>query len=190
MRTLGGTLTSQSDKHTAAEGPVAADVPVTTDTTALLAAEQLVAQVRAARIQPRPFTGFVELAYVLLDVEIDGVRCILLETPPHRQVPPALSPRELEITRMVAKGLPNKSIAKVLQISTWTVSSHLRRVFAKLAVNSRAEMVARLLEEGYLPPPPRFDWDHTIHRAEVPHHLPRTQRAADLRTLGAAEQSR
>lgn len=48
---------------------------------------------------------------------------------------------------MVAKGLPNKTIAKVLQISEWTVSSHLRRVFGKLGVTSRTEMIGRLLEE-------------------------------------------
>jgi DNA-binding CsgD family transcriptional regulator len=59
-----------------------------------------------------------------------------------------LSPREQEIARMVAKGYPNKMIAAVLEISTWTVSSHLRRIFAKFGVASRAAMVARLLEES------------------------------------------
>jgi len=49
---------------------------------------------------------------------------------------------------MVAKGYPNKTIAAVLDISVWTVSSHLRRIFAKYGVASRAAMVARLLEES------------------------------------------
>lgn len=82
---------------------------------------------------------------VILDVEVDGVRCLLLRVP-EGQVP--LSPRELEIARMVAKGYPNKTIASVLDISSWTVASHLRRVFSKLGVCSRAAMVARLLEDG------------------------------------------
>jgi DNA-binding CsgD family transcriptional regulator len=59
-----------------------------------------------------------------------------------------LSPREVEIARMVAKGYPNKTIAAVLDISPWTVCTYLRRIFAKFGVGSRAAMVARLLEEG------------------------------------------
>ena len=58
---------------------------------------------------------------------------------------PALSPREQEIARMVAKGYPNKAIAAVLEISEWTVGSHLRRIFAKLQVTSRAAMVTQCL---------------------------------------------
>jgi DNA-binding CsgD family transcriptional regulator len=61
-----------------------------------------------------------------------------------------LSPREQEIVRMVAKGHPNKVIADVLNISSWTVCTHLRRIFAKLGVGSRAAMVARMLEIGAL----------------------------------------
>ena len=63
-----------------------------------------------------------------------------------------LTPREHEITRLVAKGLPNKTIAGVLDMSPWTVATHLRRVFAKLGVNSRAAMVARLFELRYSRP--------------------------------------
>jgi DNA-binding CsgD family transcriptional regulator len=85
---------------------------------------------------------------VILDVQVDGVRCLLLRVHEAR-VP--LSPRETEIARMVAKGYPNKTIASVLDISSWTVASHLRRVFSKLDVSSRAAMVARLLEDGLLP---------------------------------------
>jgi Bacterial regulatory proteins, luxR family len=49
---------------------------------------------------------------------------------------------------MVAKGYANKSIASILDISSWTVSSHLRRIYTKLGVTSRAAMVARLLDDG------------------------------------------
>lgn len=88
---------------------------------------------------------------MILDIEVDGFRCVLIQRPPRSLLMPppvALSPREQEIARMVAKGYPNKTIAAVLDISVWTVSSHLRRIFAKYGVASRAAMVARLLEES------------------------------------------
>ena len=84
---------------------------------------------------------------VLFDIQIDDSRYILTRLYPQTsQVQVNLSPREQEIVRLVAKGHPNKIIATVLEISPWTVSTHLRRVFAKLGGCSRAEMVARILE--------------------------------------------
>ncbi len=61
-----------------------------------------------------------------------------------------LSPREREVVRLVAKGLPNKTIACALKISAWTVATYMRRIFTKLEVNSRAEMVAKALKQGLL----------------------------------------
>jgi DNA-binding CsgD family transcriptional regulator len=52
-----------------------------------------------------------------------------------------LSPREREIARLLARGLANKAIAQELGISAFTVSSHLRRLFAKLDVGTRAGAV-------------------------------------------------
>jgi DNA-binding CsgD family transcriptional regulator len=54
-----------------------------------------------------------------------------------------LTPRELEIVQWIAQGHSNKQVAHQLQISEWTVSTHLRRIFAKLSVDSRAAMVHR-----------------------------------------------
>jgi DNA-binding CsgD family transcriptional regulator len=84
---------------------------------------------------------------ILIDTEVDGARYLLVRLPEPRRFPISLSPREQEIVRMVAKGYPNKTIAGVLNISLWTVCTHLRRTFAKLGVTSRAAMVARLMEE-------------------------------------------
>jgi DNA-binding CsgD family transcriptional regulator len=93
---------------------------------------------------------------VILDVEVGGVRCVLSRRPAEDgRAEGGLSPREREIARMVAKGYPNKVIARVLEISSWTVSTHLRRIFAKLNVSTRASMVAQLLEEGKLGEAPR-----------------------------------
>ncbi|MFN7678568.1 MAG: response regulator transcription factor [Cyanobacteriota bacterium] len=52
-----------------------------------------------------------------------------------------LTARELEIVQLVADGNSNKLISKHLQISEWTVGSHLRRIFLKLGVDTRAQMV-------------------------------------------------
>jgi DNA-binding CsgD family transcriptional regulator len=51
-----------------------------------------------------------------------------------------LSPREIEISRLVSRGLPNKAIARVLDLSPWTISAHLKRIFAKVGVSSRTEL--------------------------------------------------
>jgi DNA-binding CsgD family transcriptional regulator len=89
---------------------------------------------------------------VLVDIEVDGCRYLLIRMAPPGHGPIRLSPREQEIVRMVAKGHPNKVIADVLNISSWTVCTHLRRIFAKLGVGSRAAMVAQLLQVGVIAP--------------------------------------
>jgi len=92
--------------------------------------------------------------HVLMDLESDGIRCVLIRTGAARDVQ-LLSPREQEIARMIARGLPNKTIAAVLEISTWTVGTYLRRMFAKLHVSSRAALVAQLMQEPQEPIRPR-----------------------------------
>lgn len=59
-----------------------------------------------------------------------------------------LSPRQQQIAALIIQGLPTKSVAYTLQISPWTVATYLRRLYVRLGVHSRAELVARLFEEG------------------------------------------
>jgi DNA-binding CsgD family transcriptional regulator len=87
---------------------------------------------------------------VLFDVEFDGMRCLIVREPKTTEARVSCTPREREIARMVAKGYPNKTIAAVLEISSWTVGTHLRHMFAKLGVPSRAAMVARMIEAGLI----------------------------------------
>jgi DNA-binding CsgD family transcriptional regulator len=54
-----------------------------------------------------------------------------------------LSARELQIATLVALGCPNKQVADKLHISEWTVATYLRRIFAKLGVDTRAAMTYR-----------------------------------------------
>ncbi len=55
-----------------------------------------------------------------------------------------LTPRELEIAELVAQGLTNAEIGEKLWISQNSVKQALKRMFRKLGVSARAEMVARL----------------------------------------------
>jgi DNA-binding CsgD family transcriptional regulator len=108
----------------------------------------------AARLVDMP-PAEINLAEIMLELEIDGVPYRLIRVrsraaPLDDRSSISLSPREREIVRLVAKGLPNKSIADVLDISLWTVATHLRRVFAKLGVGTRAEMIARVIGDGLL----------------------------------------
>ncbi|WP_244237625.1 response regulator transcription factor [Corallococcus llansteffanensis] len=54
-----------------------------------------------------------------------------------------LTARERQVVSCVCAGLGNKQIAAKLGISTWTVAAHLRRIFVKLGVDTRAAMVSR-----------------------------------------------
>ncbi len=62
----------------------------------------------------------------------------------------ALSPREVEVLSLVSQGLENKQIARSLGISEATVKTHLKGVFARLDVSSRAEAVAIGLRLGII----------------------------------------
>jgi DNA-binding CsgD family transcriptional regulator len=84
----------------------------------------------------------------LFEIEIDCVRYTLISS--RRRPSCHLSSREKEIVRLVAEGLPNKCIGEILEISSWTVATHLRRIFAKMNVNSRTAMIVRLLEDRLL----------------------------------------
>ena len=54
----------------------------------------------------------------------------------------SLSEREIDVLKLMAQGKSNKEIGSVLFISPGTVKSHVKSIFAKLNVNSRAEAVA------------------------------------------------
>jgi DNA-binding CsgD family transcriptional regulator len=57
---------------------------------------------------------------------------------------PQLTPRELQIAELVAEGLTNENIGKSLWITENSVKGALKRMFRKLNVSSRAELVAKL----------------------------------------------
>ena len=61
-----------------------------------------------------------------------------------------LTPREIEVLRMMAQGLGNKEIASQLGISDHTVKFHISSIFAKLGASSRTEAVTVGIRQGLI----------------------------------------
>ena len=64
--------------------------------------------------------------------------------------PPPLSDREMDVLREAARGLPNKDIARRLNLSVRTIHTHLGNIFTKLGVGSRTEAVLLALRRGWI----------------------------------------
>jgi DNA-binding NarL/FixJ family response regulator len=62
-----------------------------------------------------------------------------------------LSPREHDVLLMMAKGLTNKEIASVMEISQFTVRNHANHIFEKLEASDRTEAVSIAMHQGILP---------------------------------------
>ena len=58
-----------------------------------------------------------------------------------------LTPQELQVARLVARGASNRDAAAALYLSPRTVEYHLHKVFKKLGVHARAELAAVLAHE-------------------------------------------
>lgn len=71
-------------------------------------------------------------------------------TPP---APLGLSPREVEVLRLLAGGLSNPAIAARLALSVHTVERHVVNLYTKLGIHGRAEATAYALRHGLLTPP-------------------------------------
>jgi DNA-binding NarL/FixJ family response regulator len=71
-----------------------------------------------------------------------------------RRRPQGLSPREREVLGLLGRGLPNKTIARLLGISERTVENHLRHIFEKLGVASRTEAVVHAISHHLIPGDP------------------------------------
>jgi DNA-binding NarL/FixJ family response regulator len=62
----------------------------------------------------------------------------------------SLTPRELEILRLVAEGMNNQEIARQLFLSVHTVKNHIHKILDTLGVRSRWEAVLHAIERGWL----------------------------------------
>jgi two-component system NarL family response regulator len=67
-----------------------------------------------------------------------------------RLVRPSLTPRELDVLRLVSRGRTNKEMASAMFISEETVKTHMKSLFQKLGVHDRAEAVSVSLQRGLI----------------------------------------
>lgn len=95
----------------------------------------------------------------VLDTAITGVVTAKLFSHPTPVPSEALTERELEVLKLVAKGFTNKAIGVQLYISDRTVQGHLAHIFAKLQAGSRTEAVMRAISLGWIKPPVSQDSD-------------------------------
>jgi HD-GYP domain-containing protein (c-di-GMP phosphodiesterase class II) len=68
-----------------------------------------------------------------------------------REGPAGLTPREVEVLRLLARGLSNKEIAQRLSISPKTVGNHAEHIYAKIDAQSRAAAAFFAMQQGLLP---------------------------------------
>ncbi len=80
----------------------------------------------------------------------DVARIDALMRPNRERDPCGLTPRELQVLRLVAAGMTNKAIAGELVVSTRTVDRHVSNILAKLGVASRAAATAYVYERRLL----------------------------------------
>jgi DNA-binding NarL/FixJ family response regulator len=64
--------------------------------------------------------------------------------------PPALTPRETEVVRLVAEGLTNDEVSAAMGVTSKTVEAHLGRIFERTGIQSRTELATRAIREGWL----------------------------------------
>jgi DNA-binding NarL/FixJ family response regulator len=95
--------------------------------------EEVIRGVRAAAKRESPFAPKVARALLDARAERPGAH---------------LSERELEVLRCVAKGLPNKLIARSLGISEKTVKAHLTRIYQQIGVTDRTQAALWAREHG------------------------------------------
>ena len=101
------------------------------------AAAELRAEVRAGRLDGEAVEAVLGAA---------GHR-----VPRRREGPAGLTPREVEVLRLLARGLSNKEIAARLVISPKTVGNHVEHIYAKIGASNRAGASLFAMQHGLLP---------------------------------------
>lgn len=89
-----------------------------------------------------PLAGSGQVALVLEPARASEIAPIVIEAY-------GMTPREVEVTRLIARGLSTDEIASSLFLSRHTVRDHLKAIFEKVGVSSRGELTSKLFAEHY-----------------------------------------
>lgn len=89
-----------------------------------------------------PLAGSGQVALVIEPAKASEIAPIVIEAY-------GLTAREVEVTRLIARGLSTDEIASALFLSRHTIRDHLKAIFEKVGVSSRGELTSRLFAEHY-----------------------------------------
>jgi len=73
----------------------------------------------------------------------------LIRVNPHERYSDILTKREVEIIELVCQGLTYKQIADRMYITSFTVNQHLKKVYAKMKVHSKSELISKVLTDKH-----------------------------------------
>jgi DNA-binding CsgD family transcriptional regulator len=145
-------------------GPRPLGRPLPTEVVGVVARARAVAHGRAgtparARLRSPRGRWLVLHATCLRDLDGDpGSVAVVVEPAQGEEIAPiiveayALTPREQEVTRLIARGVGTAEIAATLFVSPHTVRDYVKAVFEKVGVSSRGELTAKLFAEHYTGP--------------------------------------
>jgi DNA-binding NarL/FixJ family response regulator len=129
--------------------------------TTFLDDDKLFAAVRAGAagyllkdVQPQELVGAIRSAHAGESPLDPAAASRLLEDVAARGRPDGrlLTPREQDVLRLIARGLPNKLIARDLGVSEKTVKTHVSSILGKLRLNDRTQAALYAVREGLLDP--------------------------------------
>jgi HD-GYP domain-containing protein (c-di-GMP phosphodiesterase class II) len=114
--------------------------------------------------EPRPYRAALDPAEAAAELradarrgrlDADAVEAVLgaagHRVPRRREGPAGLTPREIEVLRLLARGLSNKQIAATLVIAPKTVGNHVEHIYAKTGASNRAGAGLFAMQHGLLP---------------------------------------
>ena len=136
-------------------GAVGTEIPVEARLLAVADAFQALTQTRPHRsaVTPEEAARTIESSAEAGRFDPECARAVVAaagEQPARTRWPEGLSDREVEVLRLVARGLSNREVAGELHISRRTAEHHVQHIYAKIGVSTRAAAALFAMEHGLL----------------------------------------